>query len=230
MKVLIADDEQPITDKLEDLCMRQWPDAEIVKVHTITDTLLECADSDIVFLDMEMDASGASCGPALRNANPRAVIIVVSGYPSYKSDAYHFHPFDYIEKPFTDEDVLKVMQEAMTFLHPAQEEPAITLKAGATSYRLHPEDIVFAERYGRKIHIHMTSGDPISFYGRIGEVYTTLAPYGFLMPHQAYVVNARLIRSYRRYSVLMADGTELAIAQGRFKTFETELHSYLMEE
>lgn len=77
---------------------------------------------------------------------------------------------------------------------------------------------------GRHSLVHTQNGSLPSME-RLAE-YTRQAPDAFLRPHHSYLVNPLYIRSIRRFTLTLADGTSLPIPEKKYTAFRNELKAW----
>ena len=116
MKTIIVDDERWAREQLEDEVSME-KDIEIVGIFADAEEALEYAKNNTVefaLLDVRMTGmDGLELGCELRRLNPNVIIIYVSSYPEYFSEAYRNVRADYyMLKPYRSEDVQDVLERA----------------------------------------------------------------------------------------------------------------------
>ena len=112
-RVLVADDE-PLARGMVATLLRD--DEEV-------DDVLECGDAkaaraliaahhpDIVFLDIEMpEVTGLDLAEDLSDGGP--IVVFVTAFSRYATDAFEVDASDYVLKPFTDERFAEALQRA----------------------------------------------------------------------------------------------------------------------
>ena len=112
-RVLVADDE-PLARSMV---------ASLVRDDEEVDSVIECGDAkaaraliaqhrpDIVFLDIEMpEVTGLDLAEDLSDEGP--VIVFVTAFSRYATDAFEVEASDYVLKPFTDERFSDALQRA----------------------------------------------------------------------------------------------------------------------
>jgi two-component system LytT family response regulator len=112
-RVLVADDE-PLARSMVATLLRD--DAEVADV-------LECGDAkaaraliaahrpDIVFLDIEMpEVTGLDLAEDLSDEGP--IVVFVTAFSRYATEAFEVDASDYVLKPFTDERFAEALQRA----------------------------------------------------------------------------------------------------------------------
>lgn len=78
---------------------------------------------DMVFLDICMQGTnGIETARALREADKRLLIVFVTSSSEYVWDSFPLHPFDYLLKPYANERVARLLQDALQALQKAEPE------------------------------------------------------------------------------------------------------------
>ena len=116
MKTIIVDDERWAREQLEDEVSME-KDIEIVGIFADAEEALEYAKThsiEFALLDVRMTGmDGLELGCELRRLNSNVIIIYVSSYPEYFSEAYRNVRADYyMLKPYRSEDVQDVLERA----------------------------------------------------------------------------------------------------------------------
>ena len=113
MKTIIVDDERWAREQMEDELINE-EDIEIVGMFADPEEALEYArhnQVDFALLDVRMgEMDGLELGRSLRDFHQNLIIIYVSSYPEYFSEAYRNVRADYyILKPYNTDDVQDVL-------------------------------------------------------------------------------------------------------------------------
>lgn len=116
MKTILVDDELWALNMLESE-LEKVVDIDIVGCFSDPEAAqdyIEKHNVDFALLDVQMPGiSGLELGSVLRKVNPHAIIIYVSSYPEYFSEAYRNVRADYyMLKPYRHEDVEDALDRA----------------------------------------------------------------------------------------------------------------------
>ncbi|MFO7984826.1 MAG: sigma-54 dependent transcriptional regulator [Desulfatiglandaceae bacterium] len=127
-KILIIDDEQSICEGCKlilsdegyavDFCMTGRQGLEQIRTQA----------SDLVLLDMKLpDVEGMELLETIRRENLGAHVIVMTGYSTVKNavEAMKLGAFDYVSKPFTDDELLLAVAKALENRRLKQENIAL---------------------------------------------------------------------------------------------------------
>jgi DNA-binding NtrC family response regulator len=122
-RVLVIDDERIVLDSVTKILKEE-------DLHVDVDQSgrhgLECAlqkDYDIVLTDLRMpDIGGMRVLRDIKRSKPSVPVVMITGFGSVQSavQAMKLGAAEYLEKPFTPEDLVKVIQKA---LHLAETTP-----------------------------------------------------------------------------------------------------------
>jgi DNA-binding NtrC family response regulator len=115
-KILIVDDEPRMCDSLKFLLSGQ--DYEVFTANSGQDALQFFSENefDVAVLDIVMpDIDGHQLMDRIRERNPEAIVILMSGHASLDSAARAIKSgaWDYIRKPFEYDELLKTVQNAL---------------------------------------------------------------------------------------------------------------------
>lgn len=143
MKVAVVDDMDEDLHELEKAIIMAapgtecdlYPDAEAMLAH------FAAGKYQIVFLDIQMERmNGIELAGKLRQMDTGLLIVFQTTSREYAFDAFPIHPFDYIIKPYGDEDIKRVLSEAKRVL--GRVSPEITVRIAHGSMRLPTEKII----------------------------------------------------------------------------------------
>ena len=110
-KVLIAEDEPLMRERLLSMLATAWPDARIVQVaengNDAWDGFLE-HEPDVVFLDIRMP--GLSGLEVAARIGKRAHVVFVTAYDQYAVDAFDAGAVDYLLKPVEAQRLARALE------------------------------------------------------------------------------------------------------------------------
>jgi two-component system LytT family response regulator len=249
-RVLVADDE-PLARRMVATLLRAEPDIEAV---------VECADAaeasaalarerfDMAFLDVEMPGrTGLDLAQSLTSSGP--VVVFVTAFGRYATDAFDVLAVDYVLKPFSDERFSAAVQRAKTRvrerrlaalatqlatiadeLKPSAPEPAryaarLAFRQGDHSVVVATADIVWIEAEDYYVLVHCRAGRHL-VRATLGSFEQRLDPQRFVRVHRAALVNVREIREVHEAGgllLVMSDGARIPISRARRKQIEPVL-------
>ena len=162
---------------------------------------------DIIFLDIEMDGmSGLEAGQEIRGKDKDVIIIYVTSYEQYVFKSFRIEPFEYIIKPFDNEQICEVLCRAIK--KHTEQFYIIDFTWQGKSYALKVRDIVYIESNLRHV-IFFTTDNEYKSVGKLADYEQRLLPYGFLRCHQSFLINMNYIRSIESKSIKTTLGIEI---------------------
>ncbi|MHA1145862.1 MAG: response regulator [Candidatus Helarchaeota archaeon] len=120
VKILIVDDEKSICESLTWILEKEGyyvrSEADFKKAKEI----VEKDEFDIYFIDLVFPSgNGLELIKLIKGQNKNALIIVITGYPSMPTliESIRSEVYDYISKPISIDDVIKIVDHAITLLN-----------------------------------------------------------------------------------------------------------------
>jgi DNA-binding LytR/AlgR family response regulator len=189
-----------------------------VRVFTSGEELLKSVKKEnympeLLFLDIEMPGEdGVSIGQYFRKTlkNNSIQIIYISAKKEYAMELFQNHPFDFLVKPVSEEDVFKVMREYVDVFHNAP--AAFEFSWDRDVQKILVKDIYFFESFNRQVKIHTVSGI-VPYYGKLKDILSGSLAKFFVQIHQSYIVNKNYIAEFRHDSVKLVGGEVIKISR-----------------
>lgn len=219
MQIAICDDEKEIRELLGSKIQKLCPDAIINYYTTGKDVLSAHTIPDILFLDIQMpEIDGMETARKLRKISKDAIIIFVTALEDYVFQAFDVGAFHYIVKPFNDEKLELILQNAIKqYLENSQKhtpfpkEKYIIIKNGGNHTKIFLDKIIYAEVFNRKIVIYLTDNE-IEYYGKLSELEKLLGE-DFFRPHRSYLIHFKYVVKYNASTIYMEKGKALMSKQ-----------------
>jgi two-component system LytT family response regulator len=202
----------------------------------------------------ELDGFGVLCEIA-PDAMP--VMVFVTAYDKYAIQAFEANALDYLLKPFSDERFEASLERARNHIHTRQagelarrisglladtaaaETPPggparlqrLVVRSGGRVTFLKVEEIDWIEAAGVYVYLH-AGGKAILYRATVGQLLARLDPQQFVRVHRSAAINTERIRelqprSHGDYTVVLRDGTELALSRSYRASLETWLRQPL---
>ena len=152
---------------------------------------------DILFLDIEMKQ--LSCMETARNLRKRdshTLLIFVTAYPDFVFQGYEVHAFHYILKPYENQKIMKVLEQAVKELGQNREH-YFTLEQKSGTTKIPAKKILAFSSDRRKIIISLEDGNKLEFYGKLDAVETDLPDY-FIRCHNRHLVNLNYVTALEK--------------------------------
>ena len=167
---------------------------------------------DLIFLDINMpDISGMQL---LQTLSPRPLIIFTTAYSQYAVESYDLNAIDYLLKPITFERFLMAITKAAAALSSKNtpgldEDAAIFIKSGPQTYRVKVSEILYLEKNGNYITVHLKDGN-ILIRENMGDIFDLVPASDFIRVHKSYVVGIRHISMIEVHQ-LIVNGEKIPI-------------------
>ncbi|SEA57716.1 two component transcriptional regulator, LytTR family [Oribacterium sp. KHPX15] len=223
MRIAICDDEKRICDILAEKVAKICPEAEIITFTSGGELLAADKLPDILLLDIWMpEMSGMDVAKTLRDRDWRKILIFVTGEESQVFSSFDLHPFHFLVKPFADEKLNEVIDDAMKELErcgdlSGNHDKYIEIQSGTSHIRINLSRLVYAEVYDRKTILHMKD-ENIEYYGQLSAL-ESLVGSDFYRIHRSYLVNMKYVERYDRTTLITCRGDNVPIARREYEGF-----------
>ena len=234
-KIGICDDEQSTCAKIEKNIQEFFETrSESADIYSWNEGEGFCSDMvkgekpDILFLDIELPGkNGVEVGQYIRKKlrDDAMHIIYVSSKTSYAMELFKNHPYDFLVKPVTKENVVKVLSELL--VSDELDRRFYTYTSRKVLHKITVGNIAFLESRGRHIEIHLIDGRTEEFVGKLKAEMDKLPPQ-FVRISQSYIVNLKYVESCGYDHVIMMRGETLNITQPHRAEFKKSLREYNM--
>lgn len=196
MNAVAIDDEPMALDVLEHYCAQSG----LVELKaTFRDPLkainyLRQENIDLIFLDINMP--GISGMQLAQSLSPRPMIIFVTAYSHYAVESYNIGAVDYLLKPIVYERFLTAIDKAtkarLVENSVDNNDTTIYLKSGPQTYPVKLSDILYLEKDGNYMTVHL-NGKRILIRENMSGVFDLVPATDFIRVHKSYVVAVRHI-------------------------------------
>jgi two-component system LytT family response regulator len=159
---------------------------------------------DLIFLDINMpNINGMQLVQALAQ---KPLIIFTTAYSNYAVESYNLNAVDYLLKPITFERFLAAINKAAAALNskavatPNDENTTILIKSGAQTYQVKLKDILYLEKDGNYITVHLKDKN-ILLRENMGDIFDLVPASHFIRIHKSYVVALQHITTIEVHQV-----------------------------
>ncbi len=233
MRIAVCDDEKLIRDTIAERIKKLYPFYEILKYKNGEKLLEDTIESDIVFLDIQMDGmDGIETAKCLRKRNKKIILIFLTAWEEYVFQAFDVEAFHYLIKPLRKEKFYQVLEAAINKVKEIQgamqkkrEEKSILVKVGTSSQKIYLDEIIYAEIYNRKVTLYTTTKN-IEFYAKMSNLEQELGE-DFVRPHRSYLVHLRYVSKYCATDITLENGTVILLAKQKYKEFVKRYMKYI---
>ena len=115
-RILAVDDEEIILDSFRKILVLAGFSIDTVERGSEVLGLIRKNDYDFVFTDLRMpEMDGVEVTKAVKHLRPDIDVIVITGYASIETavETVRFGAMDYVEKPFTEDELIKFVKTAL---------------------------------------------------------------------------------------------------------------------
>ena len=226
IRIAICDDEAPTRAYLASLIRAQDCPCEVVEYASAGDCLAERRGIDLLFLDIELNATGPDGMALARKIRERAtgtqpVIIFVTGYERYVFDAFDVGAFQYMLKPVDKGKFAQIFARAVEQILSLRENPqrgrVLTLQSASTSKTVPLGSIYYIESSDHKVVLHLRDGQ-FTYYAKIRDLELELQDQFFRI-HKGYLVNLSYVAGYSKTEVTLTNGERLLLSKYKYQDF-----------
>jgi len=231
MRIAICDDEiywvEDIRRRIEELDCREVE----IEIECFTDQseLLKRAEEDrfhLIYLDIEMEGkNGIEVAGILKEHNPVCIIVFVTGYSSYVSDAFRVEAFQYLRKPIEERIFAEEFERAVKQYKRVNLVRIFKVKEGNRAFNL--SEIISVESYYNSALIRTTRGTYATNYVNMRKIRKEIMDYDFLQLQSGYIVNMHYILSMRYREAELITGQILPISMTNFTKVLEKYHRFI---
>lgn len=221
IRVAVCDDEPEVAEKINNSIKSFLTDNKCsftVEKYYSGESLVESEKKyDLIFLDIEMkELNGIETAQVIRSEDVDVKIVYITSYTDYWQRAYNVHAFDFISKPFSDEDIHNVLKDFLR-IYDVENEKTVQLRTADGAAVLKIKDILYfyiKDKEKRKVIVNTSHGEYVSTEN-LKEIYEKLDSEEFYKAHKSCIVNLRYVQSMTKNnggSIIMTDGTNIPLA------------------
>lgn len=223
LKIAICDDNLKICAEISKLIRNQISDAEIFIFHAKNDLLKSKENFAIYFLDVK-GIGGIDAAKIIRQrqeifCTPKSILIFVTGYADYMSEAFDVHAFHYLLKPINTQKFSQILTQAVNEIQiiQSQTENFLLVKVDGVNKKIFLQDIFYIESQNKKVAIHTTTGI-FETYGKM-DAYELALKENFFRCHRCYLVNFAKISAYTSDMIQLCNDEKIFISAKKFPDF-----------
>lgn len=208
----------------------QLPVPPVLHVTNGTD-LRKIGAMDLLFLDIELgEESGITLAAEINRTYPDAIIVFVSSYPYYVTDAYNVQAAQFFVKPLQYEIFQREYERLLKRYETVQNAfMRKDIELGETI--LHKSDIVYIESYKRVLTAHTVDKKSYSYYGKIGDEEQFFEDSTITRCHRGYLVNLTHVLNLNRDGIVVKffDGSTdtIPVSESAFDTVRSKFIQYI---
>lgn len=170
----------------------------------------------ILFMDIEMpEESGIDVADRIKRTVDHDVkVVFVSNYPEYMQDSFKVHPYHFLQKPVTDIEVQKLMDDVLFDV--AYNKTLVTIIDGyENEYTLNINDIYYLETVDAKnkeLAFHLKD-KTIHAKGILSAWSHSLQEHAFHVCSRTVLVNLMHIHFFNGLDVILDNGEKISVSK-----------------
>jgi len=191
---------------------------------------LRLSDLDMIFLDCQMEGmDGIETAKLIREHNKKVLIILLTDFLHYARFGYGANIFEYILKQDFHLQIENIFNKAIKYINENNIKTyAVKTKTGLFNFNI--SDILYIESRGRKKELCTLNNKIYEFYGRICDVENDLKKYGFIRPHNSYIVSSNYVRVFMPHNLWLAGlDTPLPVSRNKYRQAYNDMTVYAAE-
>lgn len=226
-RIAVCDNEEQIVKGISEILYKIAPKYKAeIHVYTYTDGK-EIINSHIrynlIFMDIRLRGKdGINLAREIRKTDPQVQIVYVTKYLKYLREAYRIHAFDYIEKPYKEAEIVRVLEDYLKFARFIKRDVLKMRDLIGREVLISAENIMYISCGTKKREVIIITQDKDYICkGVISEIYTELSNFDFFMPHRSHIVNLSQVKTYiKNEKIYMKNDDEIPLSKGRSNEFE----------
>jgi DNA-binding LytR/AlgR family response regulator len=238
ISVAICDDSQydclRIQNFIKDYCQRHAYDINIltfddgidlVKHHTYGKPLF-----DVIFLDIYMNAmNGIKTARKIREYDPDCKIIFTTSSTEHALKSFEVTPFNYLVKPISKSVFDSAFEKVLRTIN-KEKQKSLTVKLGSAFQTIYYKDILFIESTAKKLTIHMSNNENLTFVSKLDDIEKQLNDIRFLRCHKSFLVNMDYVLGLEDYSFKLIDSTVIPVAQRNIASTKNLFYGFIIDK
>lgn len=237
IRIAVVDDEREQIDNLFEIIscfFSQKHTKYMIDDFENGETLLKSETVfDIIFLDIQMSGiDGIETAQKLRINNKHTALFYVTSYSDYVLKSMSLHPFAFIVKPYSKDEIYKNLEDYIAFTNNMNMD-SITeyfkLQYKKQLIKINVDEICYFHYIGNRIIEIVTKTRKYQISDSISKLFETLNHKIFLMPEQSFIVNIGHISRIdgNDKTLVMKNGCIIPIARRKYTEFFNLLNEYL---
>ncbi len=181
---------------------------------------------DLVFLDIYMDnENGVDTAEALRHFDMDCLIVFTTTSTDHALDGFRVRAFHYLVKPYTDEDLAALFDEIVKRLPETDRYIEVDTAGGVVRLRL--REILYAEHYQHRIHIHRADGQETVTRRTFRDFAAGLADGRFFLCSRGVLVNLEHAGDFDGTDFILKNGKRIPVSRDLAKAARQAFGDFL---
>lgn len=240
-RIAIVDDEKNQIQKIERIVSQFFNEKDIkITIDTFSsgeELLKKDFSYDIIFMDIMMDGiDGIETAQRFRVNHKNSALFYITSFQDYIQKCMTVHPFAFIKKPFSDQDVINNLKDYLKY------NVSVKKKRPKDSYMIHSmdgrhlkvnmNDILYFYYQGNRIVEVIMANDIYKVKNSLLNIYDELNHDYFITPHRSFIVNLYHIKEIdgKNKKIVMKNDHLILIARDKYNEVIDALSFYIADE
>jgi two-component system response regulator LytT len=248
-KILILEDEQPNSDRIQRLMLSIRPDIEITgvlpSVKKTVEWLSKNETPDLILMDIQL-ADGVSFD-VFDLADVKCPVIFTTAYDEYAVKAFKYNSIDYLLKPVEKEEleaaILKfensiqksyqqspLIEELLSYMQPKEYRTRFFLPYRDGYRKINVEDIAFFNAHLNITYANLMNGEKMVVPQTMETLEKELEPKNFFRANRQYILHVNAIEKVHNFfngklklKIKNQEEEEVIISRAKAPLFKTWL-------
>lgn len=236
MKIALIDDDKECLDKMREYC-REFAAARQIRYQVSLfesgEAFLKSIERDsysIVFIDIYMaGVDGIEAARQLRTKDNRCFLVFLTSSPDHMPDAFSFHAFEYIRKPFTKKRVFQVLEDIRKMA--SSDSRFVEITSGRKTIPVFLSDLMSAVSNGHYLEIGLSDGTFLRSRMTVKEFMELMeGDSRFLVVNKGIILNADYISGFENNCCVLENGGRFPIKVRARLQIEQAVRDYNFEK
>lgn len=184
---------------------------------------------EMAFLDIYMEnENGMDTAKELRLFDSDCLLVFTTTSRDHALDGFRVRAMHYLVKPYTDEELTGLFDEALERLPRPDQYIEVTPVAGNTVW-LQLGEILYAEHFRHQIHIHQADGQTTVTRQTFREFAQQLPKERFFQCSRGTIVNLEYAKDFNGTAFLLKNGEKLPVSRDLAKDARLAFGDYLFQ-
>lgn len=238
MKIAIVDDcsneRRTLRNYLEHQLARRSIGAQIQEFCRGEDFLksaeAEKQPFEIVFLDIYMnEMNGIETARRLRTFDKKCLLIFATTSEDHALEGFQVRAMHYLVKPYAESEVDALMDEIVARI--PQPDSYLSIKANGTDVNLPFREIIYAEHFSHRIHIHTCSKETLSIRQSFRDFTASLkSDSRFFLCSRGVVINMDHAIDFDGTAFILKSGEAVSVSRDLQKPARQSFMNYLFQK
>lgn len=239
IRIAIVDDEKEQIQKINQVVFQFFKQKEIqISIDTFgngEELLKKDFSYDIIFLDIMMDGiDGIETAQRFRVNHKKSELFYITSFHDYIRKSMTIHPFAFIVKPFSDNDIIQNLEDYLKYNDSEQKSNELYMlhTLDDRHIKINTSDILYFYYKGNRIVEVITDNSVYKIKNSLSAIYSELNHDEFIFPNRSFIVNLRQIKEIdgKNKKIVMKNGNLILISRYKYSDIINSLSCYITNE